>query len=268
MNIFFEQLSNKQTIIHKLDTRVKIVSVVGFIFISSSLQSILGLAVGAAFIMVLLKAVGTPYSSIVRRLAWIFLFGGALIVLFPFITPGREISSWQIGSLSISATQEGIDKAILLFLRLLSAVLAVTLLNATTGFREIINGFRKLSMPAILVGIIEFTIRYFFVLADELTRMKLARKARAYDLNQSIFNTKALKTIAQLIAVLFIRSMGRAERVYFAMLARGYGGEGYVKKHQPVNRNERVQIADILWGIGFVCFTLSIKLLEAGGFIG
>lgn len=266
MNIFFEQLSNKQTIIHKLDTRVKIISVVGFILISSSLQSILGLAVGATFIMIILKAVGTPFSPIVQRLAWVFLFGGALIVVFPFVTPGREISSWEVGNLSITATQEGIDKAILLFLRLLSAVLAVTLLNATTRFREIITGFRKLHMPAILVGIIEFTVRYFFVLADELTRMKLARKARAYDLNQSIFNRKAFITIAQLIAVLFIRSMGRAERVYFAMLARGYGDYG--REHQLVKRSEGVQVADILWGIGFVCFTLSIKLLEAGGIIG
>ncbi|KUO61985.1 MAG: hypothetical protein APF84_04975 [Gracilibacter sp. BRH_c7a] len=268
MNNFFEQLSNKQTIIHELDTRVKIISVVGFILISSSLQSFLGLAVGAAFLMIVLKLVGTPISPILRRLAWILVFGGALIALFPFITPGKEILAWQLGTLKISATQEGVDKAILLFLRLLSAVLAVTLLNATTGFREVINGFRKLHMPNILVSIIEFTVRYFFVLGDELTRMKLARKARGYDLNQSIINRKALMTITQLIAVLFIRSMERAERVYCAMLARGYGGVGSNGEHRPVKRSERVQMADILWGIGFVCFTLSIKLLEAGGIIG
>lgn len=268
MNVFFEQLSNKQTSIHKLDTRVKILSVVGFIFVSSSLQSVFGLAVGAAFIMIILKAVGTPSTPIVHRLAWVFLFGGALIVLFPFITPGNNIYTLDLGILNISATQEGVDKAILLFLRLLSAVLAVTLLNATTGFREIINGFRKLHMPGLLVSIIEFTVRYFFVLGDELLRMKLARKARAFDLNQSIINKKALKTTAQLISVLFVRSMERAERVYCAMLARGYGGEELSKDKKPVKRSERVQVADIVWGITFVCFSLSIKLLEAGGFIG
>lgn len=268
MESFFEQLSKKQTVIHNLDTRVKIISVVAFILISTSLQSAVSLAVGAAFLLFLLKAVGTPFSPIIRRLAWVFLFGGAVIVLFPFITSGKELFILHIGNLKIAATQEGLDKAILLCLRLVSAVLAVTLLNATTGFREIINGFRKLHMPGILVGILEFTVRYFFVLGDELNRMKLARKARAYDLKQSVFHSKALKIIAQLVAVLFVRSMERAERVYLAMLARGYGGEGYGREHQPARKGEGIRTADLLWGMGFVFFTLSMKLLETGGLIG
>lgn len=268
MENFFEQLSEKQTVIHKLDTRIKICSVVGFILICTSLQSVVGLVAGSVFIVAILMAVGTPFAPIIRRLVWVFLFGGALIVLFPFITPGTEIFILHLGNLDISATQEGLDKAILLFLRLLSAVLAVSLLNATTGFRELINGFRQLHMPGILVSIIEFTVRYFFVLGEELTRMKLARKARAYDLQRSVFNRQALKTMAQIIAVLFVHSMERAERVYLAMLARGYGGEVYGGEQQAVRRGEQVQAADLLWGMGFIFFTLSIKLLEAGGLIG
>jgi len=262
MENIFIQLSDKQTVIHGLDTRIKIISVVGYILISSSLRSMVGLTLGAAFLLILLMKVGVPISLLGQRLAWVFLFGGALIILFPFITPGREIVLWQVGNLHIAATQEGVEKAVLLFLRLLSAILAVTLLNATTGFRQIINGFAKLYMPAILVGIIEFTVRYFFVLGDELTRMKLARKARAYDLKQSILLGKSLKTMAQLIAVLFVRSMERAERVYYAMLARGYRGE------QETSNDEPFLVADVVWGMGFVFFVLGIKLLEVGGWIG
>lgn len=266
MENFFAQLSPRDTIIHKLDTRVKILSVIGFIMISSSLQSASGLAAGAAFILFLLMAVGAPLSLVGRRLAWVMLFGGAMLVLFPFITPGRESFSWQAGFLNLTATEEGILKASLLFLRLLSAVLAVTLLNATTSFREILHGFRKLHMPGLLVDIIEFTVRYFFVLGDELNRMKLARQARAYDLGKSIFRKNSFKTIAQMISVLLLRSMGRAERVYLAMLARGYHGQPQAQG--SARKSDRVQAADLLWGIGFVCMTLSIKLLEAGGLIG
>lgn len=263
MESFFEQLSKKQTVIHKLDTRVKIISVVIFILISSSLKSMVGLVAGALFIFLILKAVGTPFVSILHRLVWVFFFGGALIILFPFITPGNKIFTIQIGILNLSATQEGLNQALLLFFRLLSAILAVTLLNATTSFREILGGFRKLHMPALLVSIIEFTVRYFFVLKDELERMKLARKARGYNIKKSILYRDALLTMIQLIAVLFIRSMERAERVYLAMLARGYSGI-----QQPADRSERIQATDMLWGIGFVAFTVSMKLLEAGGMIG
>jgi cobalt/nickel transport system permease protein len=97
-------------------------------------------------------------------------------------------------------------------------------------------------MPKLLVGILEFTVRYFFVLGDEVGRMKLARKARAYHLETSILHLKALRTMVQLIAVLFLRSMSRAEKVYLAMLARGYHGD------QPVTTKNEF-IARIFSGV-------------------
>ena len=263
MHNFFEQLSKKDTILHRLDIRVKIISIVGFILISSSLKSILGLATGAVLIMSILIVIGTPIYAVLHRVAWVFFFGGALIIILPFITPGEDFFTWNLTVVELVATAEGVNKAIILFLRLLSAVLAVTLLNATAGFRKIIGGFRKLKMPGVLVGIIEFAVRYFFVLSDEAARMKLARKARAYDFSRSIAKKNSMKTLAQLVAVLFIRSLERSERVHLAMIARGYGNNP-----STGNRSEKIQTADILWGTGFLCFTLSIKLLEVGGFIG
>jgi cobalt/nickel transport system permease protein len=141
-------------------------------------------------------------------------------------------------------------------------VLAVGILNATTGFREIITGLRKLGVPGLLTSILEFTVRYLFVLGDELKRMKLARKARAYNMNKSILHREARKTIVQLLAVMFLRSIGRAERVYCAMLARGYNGEPSEAKAEHIHQT------DLIWGTGFIFLTLCIKLLEVGGLIG
>lgn len=262
MDKYFHPLSNKKTIMHQLDPRVKLLGIISFILISTTLKSYLGLLVVIILLLTFLWGSGMSFLMLVKRLGWVFLFGGALIILFPFITPGSEIYSWHFGKMVIAATHEGIAKAIFLFLRLLSAVLAVTLLNATTGFGEVVDSFRKLHMPELLVSILEFTVRYFFVLYDELTRMKLARKARSFDFEQSIFQKNALKTIVQMIVALFVRSMERAERVYLAMLARGYNGKFAARE------TERIPTADLFWGTGFVLLIIGVKCFEAGGLIG
>jgi cobalt/nickel transport system permease protein len=227
MRNLLEPLSPKHTFLHRLDARIKLSFALAFILICSMLESVYVLAGAAFLLLVVLKAVGTPWPAVMQRLAWVLLFSGALIVFFPFLTPGKEVFSLEAGPVGITATQEGFSKAMLYGFRLLTAILAFTLLKATTGFREIMAGLRLLHVPAVLVSIIEFTIRYFFVLGDELARMKLARQARAYNLKRSIFCRRTGRILTQLLAVLFVRSLERAERVYLAMLARGYGGVKY-----------------------------------------
>lgn len=262
MDALFGRLSRRNTYIHRIDPRVKIISTVSFVIVTSTFHSVSSLIPGILLMLGFLAAVRIPWAYALRRLSWMLMFGGVLIILFPFITPGKEIIAFKLGSMSIAATGEGLDKAVILFCRVLSALLALTLLNATTSFREIINGLRHLHMPRILVSLLEFTVRYIFVLNDELQRMKLARKARAYDLNRSILHRDALKTMTQLLAVLFLRSVERGERVFHAMLARGYGGE------DRCCGSCRLKTADLMWGTAFVLFALSLKIIEVGGFFG
>lgn len=259
MDLTFGQVSKFNTPLHNIDTRVKIISLISYIVIASTLSSKLALFAGILLMGVLVLFARTPRSYFLKRLLWVLPFGGVLIIFFPFITPGVSIFRIELGFMMLDATSQGVEKAVILFLRIFSAMLALTVLNATTGFREVMDGFKHLKVPAILVHIVEFTVRYISVLIDELNRMKIARKSRSYNFKQSVFQFDALRTISQMIAVLFIRSVERGERVYNAMLSRGYGGEkhccGYCK----------IKKLDLCWGTTVVFFAVFLKIAEVGG---
>lgn len=259
MELVFGCRSKFNTPLHRIDTRVKIVSLISYILVASTLSSKFALLSGIFVMLTLVFAARTPLTFLGKRLLLVLPFGGVLIMLFPFITPGVTVVSIKLGFIALNATQEGLDKAVILFLRIFSAMAALTVLNATTGFRELVDGFKHLGVPKLLVYLLEVTVRYIFVLKDELDRMRLARKSRGYDFQKSALNFDALKTLSQLVAVLFIRSVERGERVFLAMLARGYTGEqhccGYCK----------LKKLDLCWGTSLVVFVLALKFAEVGG---
>ena len=101
------------------------------------------------------------------------------------------------------------------------SVLAVILLSSTTPFPELLRGMEKMRIPHMFTTLLSFMYRYIFVLIDEMQRMRRARDSRGWK-GKWIWQAKV---IGHMIASLFIRSYERGERVYAAMLARGYGGE-------------------------------------------
>jgi cobalt/nickel transport system permease protein len=75
--------------------------------------------------------------------------------------------------------------------------------------------------PLVMVMIMSFMYRYIFVIVDETMRMKQARDSR--NVGGSSFHHG--RTVGRMIGTLFIRSYERGERVYTAMVARGYAGQ-------------------------------------------
>jgi cobalt/nickel transport system permease protein len=97
---------------------------------------------------------------------------------------------------------------------------ASILLAATTEVPDIVKGFGRLRVPSVITAIASFMIRYLEVISGELARMRTAMTARGYDprwLSQA-------RPIASSAGTLFVRSYERGERVYDAMLSRGYTG--------------------------------------------
>ncbi len=99
-------------------------------------------------------------------------------------------------------------------------VLAAVILSTTTTAREILRGLERLKLPAVMVQIASFMLRYVNVISDEMERMKVARESRGF-VATGIKHWKVLATSA---AALFIRSYERGERVHLAMLSRGFDG--------------------------------------------
>lgn len=99
-------------------------------------------------------------------------------------------------------------------------VVASLLLAATTSARDLLSGLDRLRCPQIVTQIATFMLRYLEVLGDEARRMRTARLSRGYD-PRFLWQVKAYATG---IGALFLRAFERGERVYLAMVSRGYTG--------------------------------------------
>lgn len=255
MEYLFCGQGNLNSLFYRLNARVKVVSLISFVVLSSNLKSWQVLMAGLLFMLLLAGLSRIPAFYLVKRLAWVIPFGGVLVIIFPLVIPGEPL--FRIFSLAGSV--EGARQAVVLLLRLLNAVTALSLLTATTRFKELMIAFKALRVPQIFVMLIEFTVRYISVLADEINRMQLARKARGFQGGRSLLHWYTFKVTGQLIGTLFIRSFERSERVYNAMLARGYG--------RGVRVNESLQLGkeDLCWGAVILVFAISLWLIELGG---
>src|SRR5690349_23990678 len=98
-----------------------------------------------------------------------------------------------------------------------------TLFPYTTLFRsmrDLILGLDRLHCPRVFTQIATFMLRYLDILADDARRMRIARLSRGYD-PRFLWQAKAF---AVGVGALFLRAYERGERVYLAMVSRGYDG--------------------------------------------
>jgi cobalt/nickel transport system permease protein len=105
--------------------------------------------------------------------------------------------------------------------KMLLCVGAAVWLSGTTPFTQLLEAFRKLKVPPLLTVMLSFMFRYLFVLAEEAVRMSRAYQSRC-PRRQTL---KDAENIGRLAGALMLRTYNRAERIYLAMLSRGFTGE-------------------------------------------
>ncbi|MQA83531.1 MAG: cobalt ECF transporter T component CbiQ [Streptosporangiales bacterium] len=189
--------------VHRLDPRVKIVGLIGLVVVAVTTPTGAWLVFASvlAALFVLAAAARLPPLHVVRRMN----------VEIPFLLAAAILPF---------TAEDGVRLAITVGAKITIGVLAMIILSSTTPFPRLLQGFAALRAPALLLGIVSFMWRYLHVLADEVARMKTAREARGYSASW-IWQAASG---GPLIATLFLRALGRGERVYLAMLSRGYAG--------------------------------------------
>jgi cobalt/nickel transport system permease protein len=199
-----EAVAAKDSPVHRLDPRVKIVGLIGLVVVSVSLPPGSWLAFAAVMaILVGLVAVARLHPLHVLR---------RMTIEVPFLLAAAILPFTAEDGLVLGATAG---------LKITVGVLAMVILSSTTPFPRLLRGFELLKTPRLIVVIVAFMWRYLHVLADEVSRMKTARAARGYSAGRI---RQALAPTGALISTLFVRSLERGERVYLAMLSRGYSG--------------------------------------------
>ncbi len=136
-------------------------------------------------------------------------------VLLPFVATGPSTEV-----LGVSVSESGLHAGVKLLITATLGVMASLTLAATTEPQALLQGLTRLRVPALLVQIMGFMIRYLEVVTDELRRMKVARESRGFTAR----DPRHWPVLARSFGALFIRSYERGERVHLAMLSRGYTG--------------------------------------------
>ncbi len=217
-HFFLDKYSHLDSPIHRLDPRAKLVGFVVFIVVCVSTPASTYAAFAAYFgLEVALIALSRlPIRHVIKRMLVVLPFILAVAVFLPFFSEGG--GSYNLGPVTVSG--HGLMVLWNVVAKSTISVLAVILLSSTTSFPDLLRGMEKLRVPRFFTTILSFTYRYIYVLMEELQRMRRARDSRGWS-GRWLWQSKV---IGHMIAALFIRSYERGERVYAAMLARGYDG--------------------------------------------
>lgn len=216
--------------LHQLDPRVKVVLALLFIISNVLLPDGVWLAFLAAWLILLAtnRAANFSFGYLFKRSFIALPFALAAITVI-FVQPGAPLASWTWGSRTITISDAGVIRFASIVIRSWLSVQAAILLTATTQFPDLMHALRHLKVPVILISIISFMYRYLFVLVDEAMRLLRAREARSARLVNDGKHGGTIfwraKVTGSMAGQLFVRSFDRSDKVYNAMLARGYRGQ-------------------------------------------
>lgn len=250
---FIDKYSDRDSLLHRLDPRVKIICLVGFIILMVLTPPQYFHVFGQYFLVVvaLLAISRIPFWFFIKRSLIVIPFVIAIAFFIPFFKEGRTAFILDLWLFKLSVSYEGI----LIFWNVLAkawlSIMVLILLSATTKFSRLLKGLEKLKFPKVLIMNLSFMYRYLFLITDEAQRMGRARNMRYF--GGQFF--RQLKVLGNMIGSLFIRSYERAERVYAAMCARGF--DGTARTINPL----KIQVRDL-------CFTVIFSAILMFIFVG
>jgi len=222
---FLERYRPGASLIHRLDPRLKLLATLAFVLAATSTPPpawpafllLGGLAWGAIYLARI------PAAEALKRSAIALPFAGMVALSLPFTRAGQAIWTQNLWGWELTVSDAGLLLFLAVIVKSWLSVLVSGLLVATTPFPDLLSALRSLRVPAALTATISFMYRYLFVLVDEALRMQTAREARSAGPGRTV--VWRARVLGGMIGSLFIRSYERSERIYAAMLGRGFAGE-------------------------------------------
>ena len=248
-----DRLSYRDTFVHRLDPRAKVIATMLFLFTVISFPKYEVIALAPFFLYpVLLMTVGeVPVRFMIRKIIVVSPFA-VFIGIFNPLLDTRTVA--VIFGVALSAGWISFLSILMKFALTISAAL---LLIATTSFPGVCHALRRLGFPALFVSQLLFLYRYLFVLMEEAMRIVRAREMRSFGSRGT-----GMKVFVRLIGILFLRTMDRAERIYYAMLSRGFHGD------IPSLKRSRIAFRDLAFMAITIAFLAVFRFLPITEGIG
>lgn len=258
---FLDPYRPRPSLIHRLDPRVKFVLTLAFILTSAltpfGAWPVYVLLFSIVLAVQVLSELGVGYVLKRSSLALPFVLAALPVI---FTTKGAPLASLPLG---LIISSEGVERFVGVALKSWLSVQMAIVLASSTSFPDLLVAMRAVKIPRLLVAIVGLMWRYLFVLADEVMRLMRAREARSGHPAQPGARVGGsiawrARVTGGMAGSLFLRSFERADRIYAAMVSRGYDGEVRTWPLPPLAPGQWIVLG---LGLG------TLALLAIGGFL-
>ncbi|MFW6359592.1 MAG: cobalt ECF transporter T component CbiQ [Chroococcales cyanobacterium] len=217
MRLGLDQYAQLDSTIHRWEQRSKLVALIALIFSFAFVDKLVLLPPMILITAVFYLLSKLPFSFLLNRLRYPGLFILAVVLFLPFAA--GETTIYSLGWLEVK--QEGVEAVLLIATRFLCILTISLVLFATAPFMTSIKAMRSLRLPDVMVDMTLLAYRYLEEFGETRTTMQRAMRLRGFKGDR--LNRRTLTILAGLAGSLLIRSYERSQRVYQAMILRGYG---------------------------------------------
>lgn len=241
-DITLGQYYQTESVIHRLDPRVKLVTTICFIISLFIVDNWIGYLIAILFLALVIRLSRVPVKFMVRgmkSILFLLIVAGCFNL---FLTPGEVlVSFWKL-----KITKEGIFLASFMALRLILLIMGSSVMTLTTTPNQLTDGLEKLLGPLKhlrvpvheIAMMMSIALRFIPILMEETDKIMKAQIARGADFESGNLIKKA-KSLVPLLVPLFISAFRRANDLAMAMEARCYRGGEHRAKMKPLIYRKR-----------------------------
>ena len=236
-DITIGQYYQTDSVVHRLDPRVKLIATIVFIISLFCVNNVWGYLIAAVFLAGCIKLSNVPFKFMVRGMKAILFLLLITVAFNLFLTPGEPLV--QIWKLTIS--KEGLALAVTMAIRLSFLIIGSSVMTLTTtpnnltdGMESLMKPLNKLKVPVHEIAMMmSIALRFIPILLEETDKIMKAQIARGADFESGNVIKKA-KAMVPLLVPLFISAFRRANDLAMAMEARCYRGGEHRTKMKPL----------------------------------
>ena len=245
-DITLGQYYQTDSVIHRLDPRVKLVTTICFIISLFVVDNWVGYVLAGVFLVLVIALSKVPPSFMVRGMKSIVFLLIMAVVCNLFLTQGEPlVTIWKL-----TITKEGVIQAGKMAVRLVFLITGSSVMTLTTTPNQLTDGLEKLLKPLNVIRVpvheiammMSIALRFIPILVEETDKIMKAQIARGADFESGNLIQKA-KNMVPLLVPLFVSAFRRANDLATAMEARCYRGGENRTKMKPLIYHRRDYLA-------------------------
>ena len=237
------------SVIHKLDPRVKLFATFIYIISLFCFKGIAALLVATVFLIFCIRTSKVPFKFMVKGLKAIVVLMLITAAFNLFLTPGTPIVKFWI----FKITAEGAQNAILMAIRLTYLILGTSIMTLTTTPNQLTDGLEKslgclnrIHVPVHEISMMmSIALRFIPILIEETDKIMKAQMARGADFESGNLVQRA-KSMIPILVPLFVSAFRRATDLAMAMEARCYRGGSGRTKMKPLHYEARDRVTYLI----------------------